>query len=435
MSPRWLAALCLLGCAPTGAHEAEVEASPQVWPVPDSACPELPTGCTLEVGCARLLDDDALVALDRVAIDTAIVVVGEPDGNALRRLLELHDRERVRAYPEALRRDVTEDVAASRRRRAAIEQVLREHAADALDVALATGSADSLPMSLVEANDPLRATEAITRAIACGARGPDAQWVPVLAAVDHDAARDRLRELVRWPAASVQVAALASMQGSTDARDVIAARDAVASAWSPWVKRVARGDTSGLHRVREIDGVDCRGSLSWPIRVDRGGRIHELREVALEAELDGSLIPEAWANVGGTRVDLRTAAHVAAIVEGQWVFGVHRGEFGGGLFVREPDGTTRQIDPDPVVDLQPLGEELVVVSGTDHLGQHNGRVLRVTSGADARLVRRHRLELPAAPQALAIDDAGGLLIPTALGVVVIDKDDRVEVLGCDGTPR
>lgn len=435
MSARWLVALLVVGCAPTGTSAAQVDVAPQLWPVPDGTCPALPPGCTLELGCPRLFDDDALEALDDAAIEASITTLArDPNPDALRRLLELHEHERMRMYPEALQRDVTADVAASRGRRAAIEDVLREHAAVALRVALTTGSAESLPESVVAAVDPVLATSSITEAIACGRRGPDPQWVPALASIDHAAAASMLRELVRWPAASVQIAALAQLHGSTDAEDMTTVREAVMHAWSPWVKRAALAAVVGAG-VAELEGVDCRESLSWPLKIDRGGRIHTVHEATLDADLDALMLPEAWGQVVGERTDLRFAAHVAVALEGRMLFGVHRGEFGGGLFVRERDGTTHMIDPDPVVDMLPLGDEVIVVSGTDHLGALEGRVMRITAGMEGRLVRRHRLELPAAPQGLGLDEGGALLIPTARGVVTVDQHENVQVLGCDGRPQ
>lgn len=433
MTARWILAVSLLGCAASGPPVVEDEA-PRVQPVPDARCPERPVDCRLEGPCPPRLGDDARAELDALPIDVAIQSVVAPGATA-RAWLELHAHERTRGFPDALHRDVTADVAASKARLAAIEVALLREPHESLEAALLVGDAEDLPRVVLEAVPPVEAVASLTRAIACGRRGPDAQWVQALASIDHAAAKDRLRELVRWPAASVQVAALATMRTTTDAHDVAAVRDAVASAWSPWVKYVALGHDPTVRRFVDAGGIDCREGLRFPIRVERGTSAVTLREPARDASLDLDHLPPIITYAGGELVDLREAAHVATFIENEWVFGVHRGELGGGVFARDAFGNTRHIDPDPVVDMLPLGGELIVASGTDHMGAYQGRVSRIVLGDDGRVVRRHRLELPAAPRAMAIDDGGAVIVATAFGIVVIEPDDRVELRDCDGRSR
>lgn len=122
---------------------------------------------------------------------------------------------------------------------------------------------------------------------------------------------------------------------------------------------------------------------------------------------------------------------VALRVDGGWLAGGSRGEWGGELMWLGDDGQRTRLLDENVSDIVRLGRRIVVVTGRAHLF-NDGMVYAIAPHAtDGRLQARAWRALPAAPMESAITRDGRLLVVTSGGgAVLIGPDGRMEMAPC-----
>jgi hypothetical protein len=109
-----------------------------------------------------------------------------------------------------------------------------------------------------------------------------------------------------------------------------------------------------------------------------------------------------------------------------WLIGFNAGEFGGGLWWANADGSqTKPLSGENVQVIAPRGEELLVLTGLAHLSIDKGTVYsyRPGNGTPGAFVRI--ADLGSAPGAAMLQKNGTLLIATDTRVLKLSSDNRL----------
>lgn len=407
--------LLAIGCTPSS---TAATGEPR-WHVPDGECGELHEPVSLLDLPERPTPEIELAAIESIGLS--------PTREHLAELLAIDSHERERVYYEALHGDSAQVYALARQRRAAIDRIVAEHSETVLELALASDRTENLGALVTSAKQPDRVAALLEHGIACGRDRLDAQLVFALSQVPADAGLPALRRLVHWPAWSVQVMAFEMLERRNDA-ELARLREAIAT--RHWSRAVREEPTVIFGRI-DHGARGCDQDLPDPIVVTRGDETLEI--AAFEwprRDVPRDQLPPAYVHISGRRVDLREDADMMLAIDDGWLVGVNRGELGGGLHVVRADGEVRTLDDAPVLDIQRTELGVVVLTGLSHLGVSEGRILGITRDANGRLIRRHRLELPARPEGLRVLPGGTLLVATDAGIVELAPDDTVTLHGC-----
>lgn len=100
---------------------------------------------------------------------------------------------------------------------------------------------------------------------------------------------------------------------------------------------------------------------------------------------------------------------------GGYILGSHRGEWGGELAFRHPDGRTEVLLHEPVDAIESFaGRELAFV-GLAHMGLNEGKIYEIRVDASGDIAVGVVVELPGAPIFSGRGDSGELLFLTASG--------------------
>jgi HEAT repeat protein len=122
---------------------------------------------------------------------------------------------------------------------------------------------------------------------------------------------------------------------------------------------------------------------------------------------------------------------MALRVDGGWLVGSDRGEWGGELAFVADGGDARIVLEHNIEDIFKLGENIVAVSGLAHLSQNDGMLYTLTRGSDGAWRATPWRALPGAPQRSWLTPDGRLLVNTyAGGAVLIDAQGEMSMAPC-----
>jgi len=131
------------------------------------------------------------------------------------------------------------------------------------------------------------------------------------------------------------------------------------------------------------------------------------------------------------RQQIRQVPDVALRVEGGWLAGSSRGEWGGELVFIGDDGSSQRILDENVEDIFRLGTRLVATTGLAHLSMNNGALVELKKGADGRWTADTWRILPGAPAASFLVKPDGLLVKTmGRGAIVVNADGGMRMANC-----
>jgi HEAT repeat protein len=121
----------------------------------------------------------------------------------------------------------------------------------------------------------------------------------------------------------------------------------------------------------------------------------------------------------GNMVEHRTATRevpaVALRVDGGWLAGSNRGEWGGELMFLPDSGKPYRVMDGNIVDIHRLGGRIVATFGIAHLFLNQGQVVELALGQDARWISRPWRNLPGAPLSVSLVEGDQLLIDVVSG--------------------
>lgn len=122
---------------------------------------------------------------------------------------------------------------------------------------------------------------------------------------------------------------------------------------------------------------------------------------------------------------------VALRVDGGWLAGSDRGEWGGELVFVGDDGSQQKVIDENVEDIYRLGDRYVVTVGLAHLGSNAGAVLELRHAADGHWQASPWRILPAAPQSSFLTRNGDLLVTVYTDTpIVISPDGTMRMAAC-----
>lgn len=169
-------------------------------------------------------------------------------------------------------------------------------------------------------------------------------------------------------------------------------------------------------------------SLSYPSVVLSYGASDEAEQLADDPD---GIVEVNASNIVEFREQIEQTPDVAYRVEGGWLLGSNRGEWGGELVYSGDDGTFQEIRSDNIEDIYRLGERYIATSGLAHLTSNYGAVFEVFRKDDRQWQARIWRTLPGAPLASWITLSGDLLIDTVSGGrIVLSEDGSMRMAPC-----
>ncbi len=163
----------------------------------------------------------------------------------------------------------------------------------------------------------------------------------------------------------------------------------------------------------DIDSWRCVGFRPRQ-RVEFSGAVVQTTTELSEPKSSG---PQSPKGEGGRRT--------ALTVNGSWLLGFDRGEFGGSLWLIEPGGAYALLNDDPIHEIVRTRRHVAVLTGLAHMSRDSGAIL-LFDPSDLR-ARPRRVETNGAPVVGTLAKNGDLTYATRAGVFRL-RDDRTSEL-------
>lgn len=119
-------------------------------------------------------------------------------------------------------------------------------------------------------------------------------------------------------------------------------------------------------------------------------------------------------------------------VEGGWLIGTNRGEWGGELYFQRAGSPPKKLLDENIVAIERVGDDIVAFGGLAHLGSNRGVVIAIER-KNGSYAAHARLPLPGAPRSVVRVDATTLLIVANRINVVLRRDWRLDDAECAAT--
>lgn len=161
--------------------------------------------------------------------------------------------------------------------------------------------------------------------------------------------------------------------------------------------------------------------LSYPSEIVSYGANDE--EEQRDAKGEDGIIEVHEGNIQENREPITQTPNVALRVDGGWLGGSSRGEWGGELVFLADDGTHQYVNHENTSDLFTLGTKRVAVGGLAHLTMNSGMIYELTRGADSKWKATPWRALPGAPGSSEKTESGKILISTYGGGDVVLSED------------
>lgn len=190
------------------------------------------------------------------------------------------------------------------------------------------------------------------------------------------------------------------------------------------------GDRAALPALRQAAG----GYWYPPVRDYATAAINQIEHPAPLAPFNR----QEWALGRTLPYDSRCALTVRPMVspelsiDGGRLYGVDKGEFGGGLFFDDSHGHVSQIGDMNVQAIARLGTDIVAISGLSHLGWVNGAVYKLERGQHGDWHATYWRRLPWAPYG-AVAEPGQLRIVLPAADILLATDGSFSMAPCPGT--
>lgn len=114
---------------------------------------------------------------------------------------------------------------------------------------------------------------------------------------------------------------------------------------------------------------------------------------------------------------------VALRVEGGWLVGSDRGEWGGELVFIADDGKRQPVLSGNIHDLYTVGKKCIALGGLAHLSSNQGMVYELTLGRDSKWTAEPWRALPGAPRSSAKTKSGEIFISSTRGGNIFLSED------------
>lgn len=259
--------------------------------------------------------------------------------------------------------------------------------------------------------------------------------------------------------------AAAESLGRLQAAEALPALDATAQAhWFPPVRKAAAEAARHIRDATKYEAQDHPHNFSFgfsaynDIRNDRLGcekpvdaaevepatrKLYTRTALAQLMALTYSVVEElppppgesdAQAIDGDIAEDRKAVEYVPAValrVDGGWLAGSSRGEWGGELVFVGDDGSQQEVIGQNVEDIYRLGDRYVATVGLAHLSINRGAVLELRRDADGHWQASLWRVLPGAPQSSFLTRKGDLLVTVyPYTPIVVSRDGTMRMAAC-----
>lgn len=146
---------------------------------------------------------------------------------------------------------------------------------------------------------------------------------------------------------------------------------------------------------------------------------------ASSVEGSSKVIELSPGNIVEHRNAVSQVPQVALRVDGGWLVGSSRGEWGGELVFLGDDGANQTILEENVEDIYSLGSRIVAVTGLAHMGINNGMLYDLTRVEQSRWNARPWRSLPGAPHSSGLVSSEEVMVSVGRGVFILVSSDGV----------
>ncbi|WP_299265392.1 HEAT repeat domain-containing protein [uncultured Psychrosphaera sp.] len=192
---------------------------------------------------------------------------------------------------------------------------------------------------------------------------------------------------------------------------------------------LARLKEAQNEKLYKNDSIERLKQLSYDTHVISYGASDETDQV-----LNGNEIIEVTAeNMVEHRTPLKQVPDMALKVDGGWLVGSSRGEWGGELVYVGKGGTTKKVLSANIEDIYKLGGAIISTTGLAHLGMNDGMIYKFARDENDNWVADEWIKLPGSPKSSWFVETGELLINVLRGgTLLLSKDGTMRVAPCKG---
>ena len=167
--------------------------------------------------------------------------------------------------------------------------------------------------------------------------------------------------------------------------------------------------------------------LSYPSEIVAIGAADMSEQVAKDPQ---AIIKIHSDNMRVIRDPIEQVPDVALAVDGGWLAGSSRGEWGGELVFIADDEDAVLILNENIEDMYKLGDQYIVVAGLAHMGSNHGTLYQLTKVGKSWVYKPWRV-LPGAPYSSWLVETGELLVNTVRGgSILVSEDGSMRMAEC-----
>lgn len=137
-------------------------------------------------------------------------------------------------------------------------------------------------------------------------------------------------------------------------------------------------------------------------------------------------------NIIEHKTSLEQVPDLALRVEGGWLVGSNRGEWGGELVFIGDDGAKVRVLSANIEDIYQLGDEIIATTGLAHLGSNSGMIFKLFYDKNNGWTAQEWIKLPGSPQSSWFVETRELLINVLRGgSILLSKDGTMRIAPCN----
>ena len=181
-------------------------------------------------------------------------------------------------------------------------------------------------------------------------------------------------------------------------------------------------------KLYQTNHLDDLKRLSYDTHVLSYGASDETNQILSGKEVI-EVTPE---NIIEHKTSLEQVPDLALRVDGGWLVGSNRGEWGGELVFIGDDGAKVRVLSANIEDIYQLGDEIIATTGLAHLGSNSGMIFKLFYDKNSGWTAQEWIKLPGSPQSSWFVETRELLINVLRGgSILLSKDGTMRIAPCN----
>lgn len=182
------------------------------------------------------------------------------------------------------------------------------------------------------------------------------------------------------------------------------------------------------HKLYRSNAAQELAGLAYPSVILSYGANDEAQQKA--ADPDGIIVVNDQ-NIVEHRQEIKQVPSVALRVDGGWLAGSNRGEWGGELVYIADNGKSTQLLDTNIEDIYQLGDRYIATAGLAHLFMNDGMIYQLMQTENGAWQAKEWLMLPGAPETSWLVETGEILINTNDGgSILLAKNGTMRMAEC-----